>query len=136
MNEREIMPALTPEEWGERFFRRGEVTGFGLSGNAVSLVRVCADGMVEAVRLDAGDQQRAVAALALSGDLLRLTWQDHDDQVITAILLSSYEQGVPFDRLGDTLQAALRGVLSRSGGRAARIAALLPPRPEEEPPES
>ena len=133
MREGEITPALTPEEWGQRFFRRGEVTGFGLDDDAVSLIRRGADGSVEAVRLEGGEQRRAAAALALSADGSALGWQDHDDQLITSILLSSYERGVPFAELGEHLKGALRGVLDRSGGRAARIAALLPPRHEEDP---
>jgi hypothetical protein len=131
MREQEITPALTPEEWGEGFFRRGEVTGCGLDGDAVSLIRRSTDGTVEAVRLEGIDQRRAAAALALSRGGLGLDWQDHDDQLIASILLASYERGVPFAELGDRLQEALRGVLDRSGERAARIAALLPPRPEE-----
>ncbi len=129
MNEIDITPALTPEEWSHRFFRRGEVTGFGFDGDAVSLIRKRADGNVDAVRLDECEERRAVAALALSSVPGGLSWQDHDDQVITSVLLSSYERGVPFAQLDEPLKEALRGVLVRSGNRAARISALLPPRP-------
>ncbi len=129
MSEPDVMPALTPEEWEQRFFRRGDVTGFGFDGESISIVRKAADGTVETVRLDREEERRAVAALALSSQPGGLTWQDHDDQVITAVLLSSYEKGTPFSDLDDGLKKALRGVLARSGRRAARIAALLPPRP-------
>ena len=129
MKEHDVTPALTPEEWEQRYFRRGDVTGFGFDGESISLVRKSADGTVETVRLDREEERRAVAALALSSEAGGLTWQDHDDQVITAVLLSSYAKGTAFSELDDGLKNALRGVLSRCGRRAARIAALLPPRP-------
>jgi hypothetical protein len=125
----EITPALTPEEWEQRFFRRGEVMGFGFDGDGVSLMRKSLDGRVDSVRLEAGDESRAVAALALSSHPCGLGWQDHDDQIITAVLLSSYQKGISYAQLDEPLKNALRGVLARCGNRAARIAALLPPRP-------
>lgn len=125
----EITPALTPEEWEQRYFKRGEVTGFGFDGDAVSLIRRGLDGKIDSVRLDDGDERRAVAALALSTHPCGLTWQDHDDQIITAVLLSSYQKGISYAQLDEPLKNALRGVLARCGNRAARIAALLPPRP-------
>jgi hypothetical protein len=124
---------LTDGEWEGGFVERDGLAMNAADDGAIYIMQTRADGRVEEIRVDAADRA-ALAALALRGTEAAFRWDDHDDEVISAVLLGHYRSGTPFDRLAPPLRAALEGVLKRRGTMARRIAMLLPPRPTGEAP--
>lgn len=118
---------LTEREWEAGFVERDGVAMNAADDGALYLMQTRSDGRVEEVRVDAADRP-VLAALALRGTEGAFDWEDHDDEVIAAVLLDHYRSGTPFGRLPPSLRAALDGVLQRRGAMARRVAALLPPR--------
>ncbi|MEN8374361.1 MAG: hypothetical protein ABFS34_02815 [Gemmatimonadota bacterium] len=118
---------LTDGEWGEGYVERAGVAMNAADDGAIYLMQTRTDGRVDEVRVDGADRT-AFAALALRGTDAAFRWDDHDDEVISAVLLGHYRDGVPFERLPPDLRDALDGVVARRGALARRIATLLPPR--------
>ena len=118
---------LTDGEWRGGFVERAGVAMNAADDGAIYLMQTRSDGSVDEVRVDGADRA-ALAALALHGTETAFRWDDHDDEVIAAVLLGHYRSGVPFRSLPESLQLALEGVLQRRGALARRIATLLPPR--------
>ena len=118
---------LTDGEWHGGYVERPGIAMNAAEDGAIYLMQTHTDGRVDEVRIDASDRP-TLAALALRGTDIAFRWDDHDDEVITAVLLGHYRSGVPYDRLSPSLRAALEGVLARRGALARRIATLLPPR--------
>ncbi len=118
---------LTDGEWHGGFVERDGIAMNAADDGAIYLMQTHGDGRVDEVRVDAANRCE-LAALALRGTDTAFRWDDHDDEVITAVLLGHYRSGVPYDRLSPSLRDALEGVLARRGALARRIATLLPPR--------
>ncbi len=121
---------LTEGEWRGGFVERDGIAMNAADDGAIYLMQTRSDGSVEEVRVDRADRT-ALAALALRGTDGAFRWVDHDDEVISAVLLGHYRDGVPFHELPDSLREALDGVLRRRGALARRIATLLPPRAKD-----
>jgi hypothetical protein len=133
----EIRPALTAEEWRhwqtKRYLHvagneRDEVTAqVGILGNDKDhAFRVFSSSGVGGV-----PNTHALAALCLHGQPFGFTWVDVDDEREHAAdmdgLITQLEALVDEDEI-----QPLRQRRARALDRAARIAALLPPRPESE----
>lgn len=118
---------LTDREWRGGFVERADVAMNAADDGAIYLMQTHSDGRMDEVRVDGADRG-TLAALALRGTDCAFRWEDHDDEVIAAVLLGHYRSGVPFRELPESLRAAAEGVLQRRGALARRIANLLPPR--------
>ncbi len=128
----ESAPALSPEEWAERFAQRDSLMVVGSDDRSVALIRSGPGGDAETVRVEPA-QKAAVAALALAGEPFGFAWRDYDDEIAIATLLDAYAAGIPLARLPEPFHDALDGALRRRPSLARRLAALLPPRPAGEP---
>lgn len=119
-------PALTSEEWQNGVIQRGSLMILGFREESMTLIRTSADGESATVTV-AADQRPAVAAAALATGKGAFTVQDYDDEIVTAVLLTYYQRGVPFSELKEPLRDAIAELIARRGDLARRIEALLDP---------
>lgn len=120
-------PALTAQEWKDRFFQRGSLTGLAEGEDLLILTAPDVVAGVTSIRLQ-GDALAAVAAAALRQGPGGFDWQDYDDLVLLATVLDEYGRGIPLDRRGSSDHEAISEVTQRLPGLIARVGALLPPR--------
>lgn len=119
--------ALTEEEWRERFFQRGKLTGLAEGDDLLILTAPDIAGGVTTLRLSE-DALTAVAAAALRQAPTGFDWQDHDDIVLLRQVLDSWLCGLQPESRPSAEREAIAGLAERCSGLIARLAALLPPR--------
>ncbi len=119
--------ALTEEEWRERFFKRGQVTGLMEGDDLLILTAPDVAGGVTTLRLR-GQTLSTVAAAALRQAPTGFAWRDHDDLVLMGIVLDWWLRGVALESRPAAVREAVQGMAERYSGLMERLTALLPPR--------
>ncbi len=119
--------ALTEEEWRERFFKRGQLTGLLEGEDLLILSAPDVAGGVTTLRLR-GQTLTTVAAAALRQTPAGFDWRDHDDLVLLGIVLDWWLRGVALESRPAAVRDAVRGMAERYSGLVERLTALLPPR--------
>ena len=119
--------ALTDQEWRERFFQRGKLTGLLEGDDLLILTAPDVAGGVTSLRLR-GPSLRTVAAAALQQDPAGFDWRDHDDLVLLGIVLDWYVRGISLESRPAAMRDAIWDMAERYSGLIERLAALLPSR--------
>ncbi len=119
--------ALTEQEWRERFFQRGPLTGLLEGDDLLILTAPDVAGGVTSLRLH-GAALPTVAAAALRQHVGGFDWRDHDDFVLLGIVLDWYLRGISLESRPRAVQDAVRALAQRHSALIERLAALLPPR--------
>lgn len=119
--------ALSEQEWHERFFQRGQLTGLLEGDDLLILTAPDVAGGVTSLRLR-GQALRSVAAAALQQDPAGFDWRDHDDLVLLGIVLDWCLRGIPLDRRPPAVRDAVWAMAERFPALLERLAALLPSR--------
>ena len=125
-----ITPALTAGEWARGTCQRG--------GDNDAHLGIRPDGGIGATSSHRGvvirtEDRHAVAALALHGQPFGFTWEDVDDETDAARYWEGEVETIEagdrhYQRAESPDTQQLRDRSARHRARAARIAALLPPR--------